>query len=97
MRICTPIADRRGNVRALACEARAGLRRHYASFTYQVLSWSKPHRVVAKVESDPGDLYPRVGFIVTNLARPAERVVAFYNQRVTAEQWHQRADPVPGL
>jgi hypothetical protein len=28
-----------------------------------------------------GELYPRVGFIVTNLARPAERVVAFYNQR----------------
>jgi hypothetical protein len=27
------------------------------------------------------------GFIVTNLARPAERVVAFYNQRGTAEQW----------
>jgi Transposase DDE domain group 1 len=24
---------------------------------------------------------------VTNLARPAERVVAFYNQRGTAEQW----------
>jgi hypothetical protein len=30
---------------------------------------------------------PRVGFIVSNLARPAERVVAFYNQRGTAEQW----------
>jgi hypothetical protein len=29
-------------------------------------------------------LYPRVGFIVTNLAQPAERVVAFYNQRGTA-------------
>jgi len=42
---------------------------------------------VAKVESHPGELYPRVGFIVTNLARPAERVVAFYNQRGTAEQW----------
>ena len=26
-------------------------------------------------------------FIVTNLSRPAERVVAFYNQRGTAEQW----------
>jgi hypothetical protein len=24
---------------------------------------------------------------VTNLARPAERIVAFYNQRGTAEQW----------
>ena len=34
-----------------------------------------------------GELYPRVGFIVTNLARPAERVVAFYSQRGTAEQW----------
>ena len=37
--------------------------------------------------ASPGELYPRVGFIVTNLARPAERVVAFYNQRGTAEQW----------
>jgi hypothetical protein len=43
-------------------------------------------RVVAKVEWHPGELYPRVGFIVTNLRRPAERVVAFYNQRGTAEQ-----------
>jgi len=29
----------------------------------------------------------RVGFIVTNLSRPAERVVAFYNKRGTCEQW----------
>ena len=36
---------------------------------------------------DPGELYPRVGFIIINLARPAERVVAFYNQRGAAEQW----------
>ena len=34
----------------------------------------------------PGDLVPRVGFIVTNLSHPAERVVAFYNHRGTAEQ-----------
>ena len=43
--------------------------------------------VVAKVEWHPGVLYPRVGFIATNLSRPAERVVAFYNGRGTAEQW----------
>ncbi len=42
--------------------------------------------MVAKVEWHPGELYPRVGFIVTNLSRPAERVVAFYNHRGTAEQ-----------
>ena len=63
------------------------LRRYFASFSYQAHSWMKPRRVVAKVEWHPGELYPRVGFIVTNLARPAERVVAFYNQRGTAEQW----------
>jgi hypothetical protein len=63
------------------------LRRYFASFSYQAQSWGKPRRVVAKVEWHPGELYPRVGFIVTNLARPAERVVAFYNQRGTAEQW----------
>jgi hypothetical protein len=42
---------------------------------------------VAKVEWHPGELYPRVGFIVTNLARPAERVVVFYNQCGTCEQF----------
>src|SRR5262249_34636420 len=31
----------------------------------------------------PGELYPRVGFIVTYMSRPAERVVAFYNKRGT--------------
>jgi hypothetical protein len=29
----------------------------------------------------------RVGFIVTNMSRRAERVVAFYNKRGTCEQW----------
>ena len=63
------------------------VRRFYASFSYQAQSWKTPRRVVAKVEWHPGELYPRVGFIVTNMTRPAERVVAFYNQRGTAEQW----------
>ncbi len=62
------------------------VRRYYASFSYQAGSWNKRRRVVAKVEWHPGELVPRVGFIVTNLSRPAERVVAFYNQRGTAEQ-----------
>jgi len=63
------------------------VRRYYASFSYQAGSWDKKRRVVAKVEWHPGKLYPRVGFIVTNLSRPAERIVAFYNHRGTAEQW----------
>src|SRR5215218_5553753 len=47
----------------------------------------RPRRVVAKVEWHQGELYPRVGFIVTNLTRPVERIVKFYNGRGTAEQW----------
>jgi len=63
------------------------VRRSYANFTYQAGSWTKPRRVVAKVEWHAGELYPRVGFIVTNVARRAENVVAFYNKRGTCEQW----------
>ena len=63
------------------------LRRYFASVSCQAESWRKPRRVVAKVEWHPGELYRCVGFTVTNLTRPAERVVAFYNQRGTAEQW----------
>ena len=43
--------------------------------------------MVAKVEWHPGELVPRVGFIVTNLFRSAERVTWFYNQRGKAEQY----------
>src|ERR671921_131760 len=63
------------------------VRRFYASFRYRAASWDRSRLVVAKVEWHPGELYPRVGFVVTNLSQPAERVVAFYNGRGTAEQW----------
>ena len=61
--------------------------RFYASFSYQAGSWDRKRRVVAKVEWHPGELVPRVGFIVTNLSRSAERVTWFYNQRGKAEQY----------
>jgi Transposase DDE domain group 1 len=41
----------------------------FASFRYQAKGWTRARRVVAKVEWHQGELYPRVGFIVTNLAR----------------------------
>jgi hypothetical protein len=43
--------------------------------------------VVAKVEFHFGELFPRVGFIVTTLAADNRAVVRFYNKRGTAEQW----------
>ena len=59
----------------------------YHSFSYQAKSWDQPRRVVAKVEWHSGELFPRVGFIVTNLRWRPRRVVQFYNKRGTAEQW----------
>jgi hypothetical protein len=43
--------------------------------------------VVAKVEFHFGELFPRVGFIVSNLETDSRAVGRFYNKRGTAEQW----------
>ena len=59
----------------------------YHDFAYQAQSWHLPRRVVAKVEWHQGELFPRVGFIVTNLSYPPKGIVRFYNGRGTAEQW----------
>ena len=59
----------------------------YKGFLYQAAGWKTARRVVAKVEHHFGELFPRVGFIVTNLTLPNRAVVRFYNKRGTAEQW----------
>jgi hypothetical protein len=59
----------------------------YKGFLYQAASWKTARRVVAKVEFHFGELFPRVGFIVTNLETDSRGVVRFYNKRGTAEQW----------
>ena len=58
----------------------------YHNFTYQAATWDKARRVVAKVEWHRDELFPRIGFIGTNLGRGAARVTRFYNGRGTAEQ-----------
>ena len=59
----------------------------FSDFNYQAASWERPRRVIAKVEWHRGELFPRVGFIVTNRSARAQGVVHFYNGRGTAEQW----------
>jgi len=43
--------------------------------------------MVAKVEFHFGELFPRIGFIMTNLETDSRAAVRFYNKRGTAEQW----------
>src|ERR1022692_4722273 len=52
-------------------------------FEHQAASWKTARRVVAKVELHFGELFPRVGFIVTNLETDSRAVVRFYNKRGT--------------
>jgi hypothetical protein len=59
----------------------------YHDFSYRAKSWRRQGRVIAKVEWHQGELFPRVGFIITNLSARAEKVVGFYNQRGNCEQW----------
>jgi len=58
----------------------------YREFTYRAASWDKTRHVVAKVEWHKDELFPRVGFIVTNRGGGAASVTWFYNGRGTAEQ-----------
>jgi hypothetical protein len=55
----------------------------YKSFHYQADSWTTPRPVVAKVDHHVGELFPRVGFIITNLPLP--------NRAALRQAWHRRA------
>ncbi len=55
------------------------------NFEYQAKSWDRPRRVVAKVEWHQGELFPRTGFIATNLDGGTKPVVDFYNRRGMAK------------
>ena len=67
----------------------------YRSFHYQAASWNRPRRVIAKIEHHLGELFPRVGFIVTTLTGTNRAIVRFYNQRGTAvDQGSQGGDPL---
>src|SRR5262249_3046153 len=63
------------------------VRRFHANFSYEAATWTRPRRGIAQIEWHPSEPDPRVGLKGTNMSRPAERVVAFYNKRGTCEQW----------
>ena len=59
----------------------------YKGSLCQAANWKPARRVVVKVEFHFGELFPRVGFVVTNLETGSRAAVRFYNKRGTAEQW----------
>jgi len=64
---------------------KSGVQVKLVDLLYQAKSWHKPRRVVAKIEWRRGELFPRIGFVVTNSRLPAGNVVKVYNGRGDVE------------
>jgi Transposase DDE domain group 1 len=62
-----------------------GIQVKIVDLQYQAKSWNKPRRVVAKIEWHRGELFPRIGFVVTNSILPAGKVIKVYNGRAEIE------------
>ncbi len=63
----------------------SGIQVRIVDLHYQAKSWSRPRRVVAKIEWHKGELFPRIGFVVTNSRLPTGKVVKVYNGRGDVE------------
>jgi hypothetical protein len=53
----------------------SGIQVKVVDLQYQAKSWHQPRRVVAKIEWHRGELFPRIGFMVTNSRLPAGKVI----------------------
>lgn len=65
---------------------KSGVKTLHFEFPYRAGTWRKRRRVVCEVEWHTGELFLRVGFIVTNSTLPAWKVVRAYNGRANVEK-----------
>jgi hypothetical protein len=71
--------------RAVGRPPKSGIQVRIVDLPYQAKSWSRSRRVVAKIEWHRGELFPRIGFVVTNSRLPAGKVIKVYNGRGNVE------------
>lgn len=64
---------------------KSGIQTRLVDLRYQAQTWDRERRVVAKIEWHDGELFPRIGFIVTNSKLTAGKVVEAYNGRGDVE------------
>jgi hypothetical protein len=64
---------------------KSGIQVKIVDLHYQAKSWSRPRRVVAKIEWHQGELFPRIGFVISNSRLPAGKVIKVYNGRAERE------------
>ena len=64
---------------------KSGVQIKIVDLHYQAKSWDKASRVAAKIEWHRGELFPPIGFVVTNSRLPAGKVIKVYNGRAEIE------------
>jgi hypothetical protein len=69
----------------------SGIQVKIVDLHYQAKSWSRPRRVVAKIEWHRGELFPRIGFVVTSSRLSAGKVIKVYNGRGMRKTGSRRA------
>jgi len=57
----------------------SGIQVKIVDLHYQAKSWGRPRGVVAKIEWHRGELFPLIGFVVTNSRLPGGKVIKVYN------------------
>ena len=62
-----------------------GIQLKIVDLHYQAKSWTRPRRVVVKIEWHRGELFHRIGFVVTNSRLPGGKVIKVYNGRAEIE------------
>jgi hypothetical protein len=63
----------------------SGIQVKIVDLRYQAKRWSRLRRVVAKIEWHRGELFPRIGFVVTSSRLPASKVTEVYKGRGDVE------------
>jgi len=64
---------------------KSGIEEKFIDLSYQAGSWEKPRRVVSRIARHENELFPRIGFVVTNSRISVEKVIKLYHHRAEIE------------
>ena len=65
---------------------KSGIEEKFIDLSYQAGSWEKPRRVVCRIAWHESELFPQIGFVVTNSRISVEKVIKLYHRRAEIEQ-----------
>ena len=64
---------------------KSGIQEKFIDLSYQAGSWEKPRRVVCRIAWHESELFPQIGFVVTNSRISVEKVIKLYHHRAEIE------------